>query len=201
MSSLVAGLLGNNQLSISVDIPKLTPAQTESVPAVTTLILDATMSLNTKVAATVTDHPVEDGINITDHVRDEPDRYTIEGVVSRTPILGTADLVTLNAASLGSISTRDEDAWQALYQMLKSHVFVYVLTPDELIENLVIESLDRNKTADIGEAMKVTIGVKQIAIVYATEAELPTRPAAQSKTSDKGPVTAEDTGLHSFLHP
>lgn len=34
---------------------------------------------------TITDHPVELGVNITDHARPEPERLTVEGIVSRMP--------------------------------------------------------------------------------------------------------------------
>lgn len=48
----------------------------------------------------VTDHPVETGANISDHVRPEPNVLTIEGVISNTPIylpsdhIGNATMVT-----------------------------------------------------------------------------------------------------------
>lgn len=37
--------------------------------------------------AEVTDHPVEEGLNVTDHVRPLPDRFSLTGYVSNTPIV------------------------------------------------------------------------------------------------------------------
>jgi hypothetical protein len=34
---------------------------------------------------TITDHPVEEGVNVSDHARDEPIHYTVEGLVSTIP--------------------------------------------------------------------------------------------------------------------
>jgi hypothetical protein len=50
------------------------------------LTLDATTSETHEISAVVTDHPVEKGVNISDHVRPEPDVIKLEGVVSNTPI-------------------------------------------------------------------------------------------------------------------
>lgn len=48
--------------------------------------IDATVSRTHVFANTVTDHPVERGANITDHVRPDPVRLNIVGVVSNAPI-------------------------------------------------------------------------------------------------------------------
>lgn len=49
---------------------------------------DATTSEDPTDAVTITDHPVEQGANIVDHARDEPERITLEGIVTNTPHQG-----------------------------------------------------------------------------------------------------------------
>ena len=53
--------------------------------------IDATHSEEHPTKNTVTDHPVETGANIADHIRPDPDHVTIEGVISNTPIHIPAD--------------------------------------------------------------------------------------------------------------
>ncbi len=50
------------------------------------LDIDATTNEQHDADNTVTDHPVETGANIADHVRQEPDALTITGTISNTPI-------------------------------------------------------------------------------------------------------------------
>lgn len=46
---------------------------------------DAVTSYDPDDSGTITDHPVERGANIVDHVRDNPERLTIEGLVTNSP--------------------------------------------------------------------------------------------------------------------
>lgn len=62
----------------------------------------------------VTDHPVEIGSNVSDHIRPDPNVLTIEGVISNTPIflpsdhIGNATLVTQTvAADWSGLDNRD----------------------------------------------------------------------------------------------
>jgi len=50
-----------------------------------TLTLDASVREVHTATSTVTDHAVERGSNVADHIRPDPDSLTIEGVISNTP--------------------------------------------------------------------------------------------------------------------
>lgn len=50
--------------------------------------LDAYTSESHEDTVTITDHPVETGVVITDHARDEPRRVSLEGIVSNVPMPG-----------------------------------------------------------------------------------------------------------------
>ncbi len=50
-----------------------------------TFKFDATTSEDPSDVVTITDHPVEVGVNIVDHARPEPERITLEGVITDTP--------------------------------------------------------------------------------------------------------------------
>lgn len=48
--------------------------------------LDVDTSCTTSYTSTPTDHPIEAGSNVSDHVVDEPDEITIEGFISNEPL-------------------------------------------------------------------------------------------------------------------
>lgn len=58
-----------------------------------TLTLDASVHETHAATSTVTDHPVERGSNVADHIRPDPDQLTIEGHISNTPHFLPADHV------------------------------------------------------------------------------------------------------------
>jgi hypothetical protein len=61
------------------------------------LVFDAIVSLSPEDSVTITDHPVEQGSNITDHARDEPERLSIEGIVSTVPNVAVDDDAELSS--------------------------------------------------------------------------------------------------------
>ena len=48
--------------------------------------LDATLSQTHEATNTVTEHPVESGANMSDHIRPDLDTLAIEGIISNTPV-------------------------------------------------------------------------------------------------------------------
>ena len=51
----------------------------------------------------ITDHPVEDGSDVTDHARDEPDRFSLVGFVSNCPLLtnpGVEEIASFESVAL-----------------------------------------------------------------------------------------------------
>lgn len=57
------------------------------------LEIDATTNEQHDASNTITEHPVEKGVSIADHIRPEPDLLTTQGVISNTPIFLPKDHV------------------------------------------------------------------------------------------------------------
>lgn len=70
--------------------------------SITPLLLDATVKENFTSTAEATQHPVEDGADVTDHVIIRPNGLTISGIITETPFEGLAGLVKAAGASVGS---------------------------------------------------------------------------------------------------
>lgn len=74
-----------------------------------TLTFDATPRVSWQKNVSITDHPIEDGSTVSDHAQQQPDRVTLTGVVSDSP-LGEAstDRVREALAFLNEAGSRAE---------------------------------------------------------------------------------------------
>jgi hypothetical protein len=83
------------------------------------LEFDAIIGLTPEDVATLTSHPVERGVNVTDHLRLEPTRLSIEAIMSKTPRLSNAPTANqhgrVEAAPLDiTIHARPSDGQQTI---------------------------------------------------------------------------------------
>lgn len=113
-----------------------------------TLSIDATMREGHGRSAETTDHPVEDGADITDHIRKRAETYTIEGYVTNTPLTGTPD---------GGIS---QDTFNALEGLIGR--VITLRTRFKTYSNMVLTQLDIPRDRGTGEGMHFTGSFKQI---------------------------------------
>lgn len=65
---------------------KQPPSFSESGGTAILLKLDACISQSHKYANHVTVYPVESGLDITDHIRQEPEQFSIDGIVTNSPV-------------------------------------------------------------------------------------------------------------------
>jgi hypothetical protein len=65
--------------------------QDDDTGATEFVAFDAVMTEGHEDVMTITEHPVEQGANVTDHAREEPTRLTVEGFVSGMPTLADDD--------------------------------------------------------------------------------------------------------------
>ena len=175
-------LFGNTSTTITVPLASASAAGLNQL-AFLTVTFDAVEKVDEDLSCTVTDEPVENGTNVADNIRDNPDKLDLDVLVSRTPIMNVISL-------LAESSSRHEDAWNYLKLMKEAHITVTVTTPTDTYNDMAIESLRRTRNARTGEVMAASIKLKKIVKVVATEAALPERPAAVQKPAGaKGAVT------------
>lgn len=112
------------------------------------------------VSSDVTDHPVETGVNISDHVRPRPKTFTIEGIISNTPI-GIFAAADAFVGGLGGAG-RGEDAYELLLQYWEQGRPLDLLTSLRDYSNLVITNMSVTRNAQTTNGLHITIGLKQI---------------------------------------
>ena len=121
----------------------------------------------------ITDEPVEDGATIQDHIIRDPERITLEGFITDTPII----LSVGGATGIG----KTVDAFGVLDDIWRRGDVMIVETAYKRYENMVITSLTMPKNTP--NSMRFTVELKQINYVSTQEGDVPVT-TTQSTPSD-----------------
>lgn len=92
---------------------------------------DATTSESHQHSAEVTNHPVERGVDITDHIQLKPFRLTLQGIVTNTPL----------KPGVASSATRTRELYESLVDLFESKSILNVVTGLKRYTNMVITSV------------------------------------------------------------
>lgn len=120
--------------------------------------IDAALTENHSYSSDVTEHPVEKGADITDHVRAKPPTITIEGIVSDTPV---GDLATRRSTT----TLPSDDAIQLLRKIHTARAPISIETSKGVYKNVVMEMLAIPVDAETGAALRFRATFRQIEIV------------------------------------
>jgi hypothetical protein len=112
----------------------------------------------------VTSHSVEQGADITDHIIEKPKQFSFNAVLSDN------DISIINPSSYFEESI--EDRKKILDKWLTNKTLLTYYGHETDIENVVMESITRNKTRDVGEGLGLDIKIRQINIVESTTVDI-----------------------------
>lgn len=122
------------------------------------LIVDAAAREEHNFEADVSEHPVETGAAITDHVRAKPPTVVIEGIVSDTPLEPVASL--RNDDALPSYTARVR-----LFEIWYAREPVTIETTVSVYKNMVMQSFNITEDGETGEACRFRATFKQIKLI------------------------------------
>lgn len=156
---------------------------------------DATLQEQHTISVAITQHPIESGSTITDHVRPNPDTLTLEFFITNTPItifgatvegkrypkLGMEQVAETPIGALaaalpgglipagGLLFSKNFDRVSAVYEALKklakAGTLVTVYTSIRKYENFLIESVTAPKSAQSGNAIAFSVSIREIRVV------------------------------------
>lgn len=157
------------------------------------MIVDVTVSIVPRRTVELTEMPVEEGDDITDHARSKPDEITIDGYVSESPLNLNSDiqgLVTsagavaggaaaggfganLGAIGGGQIGARllqsstspAEDARKKLDEMVDKKIIFTLYDKSKVYRDMIITSLTFPRDASTGRGLAFQATAKHIRIV------------------------------------
>ena len=122
------------------------------------IILDAALEETHTLQARATEHPVESGSDVADHVQSLPATLRLDGVISNTPL-----------SVLGSTMFKSDDRVQAAFKELEEIVragkLVDIVTSLKTYKNMVVEDFVITRTASDSDALCFSCTAKQISMV------------------------------------
>ncbi|PJZ24402.1 hypothetical protein CH352_14410 [Leptospira hartskeerlii] len=130
----------------------------------TDLTFDSTISISKDRSANSTNHAVEKGANITDHVTDEPIGISI------TAIISDSDWDPLDPISF--LNKKVKERLSLLYDWMDKKVIISFYSYDEIVESLIIESVSEEQAVDLGDGRKLTLKLKKIIIAEPRKVEV-----------------------------
>jgi len=168
------------------------------------LEVDAVMSESHEITATLTDHPVERGADLSDHKRPGQRRYRLEGLVTNTPLgsipltgeNSSADSVTGTVRDSGAKANvlqfsdrfdRVRDVLDALTLLTETAQLVTITTDVRTYEDAQIVAVMAPRSAEAGDSITFTVDVTQVRIAETRDvgAPVPRQPRGR-RTRDNG---------------
>jgi hypothetical protein len=165
-------------MAIALILNKKTPPkfQTNLAPNIDILELDAAIHETHDYTNTITDFPVEKGFSISDHVFKVPERLTMEGFVTNSPIPYSVS----NVAEIYTSGNRIATAFEALLDLagydssgqdftvltsVKLPVVLRIVTGLRVYSNMVITHLSFPRDISTGESLRFTCELRRMTVV------------------------------------
>ena len=147
-----------------------------------TIEIDSCLDETHQLSNTVTDHPVEEGFNVSDHSRPNPDVVTLRCFVSNTPLSseqrsravrqGDIDFRTsaASAVQIGAVDGRGANAYTKLKKLRDEGTLIEVVTTlrtygVSATEGMMIQEISIPRSKDNFDGLEFSITLKQIRIV------------------------------------
>lgn len=138
--------------------------------------LDATISEVHTSQVDATQHPVERGASIVDHLRLQPEELQLEGIISNSPIsrtqqtrtitvLGTQFETSAPTASSFGAPGYAEEAFAKLRAIQEQAILVKVATHYKAYVDMALVSLSVPRDARTGDAMRFSATFRRVVIV------------------------------------
>jgi hypothetical protein len=144
-----------------------------------TLTFDCTLTEQSRHASDVTRHPIEDGADVTDHVRPEPVTLTLQVVATTSPVGGLAE----------PDAQRDRTFRRDVIEIKEGRELITVLCELGEFPNMVISGIDDRQDAGTGEAYIASITLTEIRRAVRVVTLVPPDPADERRIQ-----TAQDAG-------
>ncbi len=140
--------------------------------------LDITLDATLNHSMTVTDFPVEDGVNISDHAQEQPKMVTIRSMVSATPL-------RLFSFNLSPNSGRPRAAFEILEALQADKELVRVVTDMKQYDNMLLLNFNAPRRQDTKNALLFTAMFKELRVASSQLVQLPPEEDVQQTATKK----------------
>lgn len=158
--------------------------------------IDARLRERHSMPSRVTQFPVEGGGTISDHIYNEPEKLSVEGFVSDTPVVSIFSL--LSSGPLPSLFQQPNlslagAALDQLEGLRAARTPMTVVTGLRRYTDMAIENIDVPREAATGKALQFTIDFVRIRTVSVETTTIPREKIQPGKPQDQA-AGATDTG-------
>jgi len=135
---------------------------------ISNIVVDASVRESHESEAKITDNPIEEGADVTDHVRIMPKRLTMDGVISDTPI--TLAVISNVSGLIGTITDYTEsrslsqEAHDRLLALQETREPITIVTGLRVYENMLIERLTVPRDANTANAIHFMAVFREIQV-------------------------------------
>jgi hypothetical protein len=162
--------------------------------------LDASIEETHTRTNQVTDHPVEEGFNISDHIRPMPESINIKGIISNTPVVFLASkfakspIVGDNQRTRNRVKAADDE----FLRIMNNGELKDIITSLRTYKDMAVTSYVVNRSAQLGNVLSFDIQLQKVvtAKTQVTKDNLP-KDVFNKKAENKGKAkTKTDTSLY-----
>lgn len=155
------------------------------------LEFDASISENHSSELELTDHPIEVGADVTDHMRLRPNTFAMSAIISNRPIV--KDASTSPGIRGGSPLERAEDAYREMLRWQSDGLLLTVITTLRTYENTVLQSISPTRDASTGQILQAQLVFREILTAETRLVDVPdTERPQDNKRRDKGKKTKKE---------
>ena len=157
------------------------PTNPSAIDFETVLELDAAVHETHEYTNTITDFPVEKGFSISDHVFKVPEKLTLEGFVTNSPIpysvnnvsvlLDSGDRVNSSFEKLMDLAGYDPSGKMVtVLSRIRMPSIIKVVTGLRVYSNMLITHLSFPRDITTGESLRFTCELRRVVVVDAERA-------------------------------
>lgn len=139
------------------------------------IMVDAFINESHTFSNEISEHPVENGFSIVDHIQNQPLSLSLNGIISNTP-MDLLGLVAIDSANRLLSENKDdfcETAFKKIEELFAKREPITIATSLKTYPNMVLESLTIERGGGIGDALSFTCIAKQIRIVNQSLINIP----------------------------
>lgn len=163
-------------------------------------MFDAYFNITHESNLTITEHPVQDGANISDHAYMEPQTVTFEigmsDVMEDLPVTGIKQF-----SATGNSGSRSVNAYQTLMKLQADKIPIDAITRLWSYKNMLIETLSAPDDEKTTYGLRATVTLKEILVVNVTTVKISERPqkSEESNEGDQKAQKADESIISSML--
>lgn len=140
---------------------------------------DSVPALGMRRTANVTSYPVEDGLNVSDHVQIKNRTFSLSGVISETPIRDNAVQDLLYSAGVNG--TRVAQALLYLEKIMDSRQTISLVTESKIYDNIILKGISVDYKDEFGQTF--SLDFEQVRIVNSKSVNIIATKTASTKVT------------------